>query len=727
MAAEGTPLTVPIAAGYKAFAKDLRKAENSLDGFGRNSKRVLQGVGVALSAAVVSVGDSVNEFAELDDAVREVGTLLGDISAEGLSELEAEIRDVSKAFGEEGTNAAKAFYDSLSAGVADESNVQDFVEVAGRFAKAGATEMGAGVDILSSSINAFKFDTEEANKISDLFFSTVKSGKTTVDEIAQSFSNYGPAAGAAGLSLEEANSWLAQLTLSGTPTSEAATQIKAALAELSKEGSGISKTFKELAGKTFLQFIDEGGSLEDAMRLIGDEAERSGRSLFDMFASTRAAQGVLGVTGQNAESFGNILDSMADSAGATDQAFSIMSESSGFKLSQMKAAITDVQYTIGSAFLPVLNSLLPAVEPLIAAFGEVALTLVTALAPVFETLITQLLPPLLQLILSLEPLLVALAGVLVVLAEPLSEIAIQLLPVFTTAVGVLAETVEFFTPLLDILSDALSNQAVVMGGAFIAAIWAVNAAFLALSANPIMLTIAGIAALAAGIVYLIQNFDEIKAAISDWGKKIANWIWDAFRENWVLLLGVGGLVYWLFTRFNLGSKLRDFGKTLIQWIWTGFKFTAKGYFYDLPKLIFDTVRQVAGQIIDIGKDLGQWMIEGILDAIRGAAGSIAGAVGDAAGGALGSIPGAGLVKDGIKKLKFWADGGIITQPTLGVAGEDGPEAIIPLDQMGSMGTTYIINISVEGGLATSAEIGEKIEESLQKWTAHKGYLDLRIA
>ena len=46
-----------------------------------------------------------------------------------------------------------------------------------------------------------------------------------------------------------------------------------------------------------------------------------------------------------------------------------------------------------------------------------------------------------------------------------------------------------------------------------------------------------------------------------------------------------------------------------------------------------------------------------------------------------AIPGAGTVgklAGGAKKLKFWQEGGIITRPTLGIAGEGGPEAIIPL-------------------------------------------------
>jgi hypothetical protein len=51
------------------------------------------------------------------------------------------------------------------------------------------------------------------------------------------------------------------------------------------------------------------------------------------------------------------------------------------------------------------------------------------------------------------------------------------------------------------------------------------------------------------------------------------------------------------------------------------------------------------------------------------------------------IPGAGdMVPDAVKNMKFWGEGGIVTRPTLGIAGENGPEAIIPLRNLSRMAT-----------------------------------------
>ncbi len=55
-----------------------------------------------------------------------------------------------------------------------------------------------------------------------------------------------------------------------------------------------------------------------------------------------------------------------------------------------------------------------------------------------------------------------------------------------------------------------------------------------------------------------------------------------------------------------------------------------------------------------------------------------------------------IVQEDLFAFAAFADGGIVTSPMLGLVGEAGPEAIIPLDRAGGIGTTY--NISVNGAL-----------------------------
>jgi predicted nucleic acid-binding Zn-ribbon protein len=72
-----------------------------------------------------------------------------------------------------------------------------------------------------------------------------------------------------------------------------------------------------------------------------------------------------------------------------------------------------------------------------------------------------------------------------------------------------------------------------------------------------------------------------------------------------------------------------------------------------------------------------------------------------------------------------ADGGIVTGPTLAMIGEAGPEAVIPLSQMGNMGGGVTINVA--GGLSTSAEIGQSVVNALRAYSRTAGPLQLNVA
>jgi hypothetical protein len=66
-----------------------------------------------------------------------------------------------------------------------------------------------------------------------------------------------------------------------------------------------------------------------------------------------------------------------------------------------------------------------------------------------------------------------------------------------------------------------------------------------------------------------------------------------------------------------------------------------------------------------------------------------------------------------------ADGGIVTRPIMGLIGEAGPEAVIPLDKMGGMGNNVTINVN--GGDP------QAVVAALRKYMATNGSVPIRIA
>jgi hypothetical protein len=72
-----------------------------------------------------------------------------------------------------------------------------------------------------------------------------------------------------------------------------------------------------------------------------------------------------------------------------------------------------------------------------------------------------------------------------------------------------------------------------------------------------------------------------------------------------------------------------------------------------------------------------------------------------------------------------AEGGIVTKPTLALIGEAGPEAVIPLSR--NTATSGNVTVNVNGGLATSAEIGQAIVNALRAYNRSAGPANIAVA
>ncbi len=120
--------------------------------------------------------------------------------------------------------------------------------------------------------------------------------------------------------------------------------------------------------------------------------------------------------------------------------------------------------------------------------------------------------------------------------------------------------------------------------------------------------------------------------------------------------------------------------------------------------------------------VGDGFRNGIIDPVRAAIGLIADLV-----RAIGKIPGVGAIGGLIGKIDIpgFADGGIVTRPTLAMVGEKGPEAIIPLSQMGGMGGGVTVNVT--GGLSTSAEIGQAVVNAIRAYNRSAGPAQIQVA
>ncbi len=192
-----------------------------------------------------------------------------------------------------------------------------------------------------------------------------------------------------------------------------------------------------------------------------------------------------------------------------------------------------------------------------------------------------------------------------------------------------------------------------------------------------------------------------------------------------------GDVYYAAMQFLWGA-LYDLGNTIPIMIIDGFLDMLSGLFkslgWDGAVEVIDNLKSIVSEMRDFIRNLptktwdavkGAW--QGVLDFFKdpivnlGKAFMVVGPI--IADAFKGITSGASDWLDSINPHWF-ATGGIVTGPTLGIVGEAGPEAVVPLDKANGIGTTYVININ--GDVYGVQDLESRIERAIQR-TANKAY------
>lgn len=304
----------------------------------------------ALVAGAVAGGiASIKMAANFETAFAEVTTLF-DAPKDQIEELRKGVLRLSATMGVDATEATNALYQAISAGVAPE-NALEFLNENVKLAVGGVTELSTAVDLTTTVMNAFGLAEKDLTRINDTLFTTVRLGKTTVDELGNALFNVAPIAAAAGASIEDVGSALAVLTASGVRTSEATTQLRAAIQALTAptvrqkqraEDMGIALDTQAIATKglegAFKDLFEQtGGNLEQLRLLLG---------------SVEAVQAVLILGGEGAEAFAEANAAMAEKSGAANAAFETMNETAARQWQIVKTQLSVAMIDLGTRALP---------------------------------------------------------------------------------------------------------------------------------------------------------------------------------------------------------------------------------------------------------------------------------------------------------------------------------------------------------------------------------------
>lgn len=299
-------------------------------------KSLIGAVGKILAAAGIGkmLQAAFTEGSAFETAVAKVGTI-ADTTKVPIGELKEQITDLSGTMGIAAGDLAEATYQAISAGQ-DTGDAVAFAGQAAKLAVAGFTSSSSAVDILTTALNAYGLEADQAGHVSDVLLTTQNLGKTSVDELSASMGRVIPLAAAYKVNVENLSSGLAIMTANGIATAEATTYTKSMLNELGDTGSTVGKILQKETGQGFAELMDSGQSLGDVLQVLYDSVGGDATQFAALWSSVEAGTGALSLAQSGAEKFNDVLAQMESSSGATETAYTTMTDTMAHRMESLK-------------------------------------------------------------------------------------------------------------------------------------------------------------------------------------------------------------------------------------------------------------------------------------------------------------------------------------------------------------------------------------------------------
>ena len=406
--------------------------------------------------------------------------------------------------------------------------------------------------------------------------------------------------------------------------------------------------------------------------------------------------------------YGLLMESTAKTAG------DFANTSDGLANSQriLSASFTNIQATIGTALLPVFAELVQSIMPLVDEVAPELTKMFEGLAPVV-TEVAGLLPTLVRAVVPVVP-------IFTDIVQIIAELAIQIFPVLIRVIEALlpivAALLPLFGELLTDLVEPLAPALIQIVEGFMPLIEALLPVLVDLLEEilPVFteLLLDVVLPLAPAIIELVNALlPLIQTVLPPLTELLTTLVIPALKLAGAVMVAV----------VDTGINVFQAGLESLITFLTPFAQTFKDVWNGISKFMKDTINAILGFV----QGFTNGIIDGINTAIR-AINSIKLTIPGWVPGLGGQSIGFNLPQLGRINIPKLAEGGIVMPQPGGVlanlAEAGRPEAVIPLDRLGSMGDTNVTyNVTVNAGMgADGTQLGRVIVDEILKFERSSG-------
>lgn len=371
--------------GFKSFTTGFKRSFTDFD-------RTAASMGERLGLLINPITILIASFAALGKAIKgtvgaaidfekelaNVSTLV-DTSEVSMEAMASGVKRLSTEVNQMPVDLLKGAFQVISATGKTGAEALEILQTSARLATAGQADLAISVRAVTGALNAYGLEASEAGRISDVVFKTMEHGVVTVEELSSVLGVALSSAATLGVSFEEVGAATAAITKAGISADIATTSLNNAFVSLIKSAD----KFRD-SGVDILEVVSEKG-LIGALNAMKDLTKGNVEELLKFIPNIRSLRAVLALTGNQYETYQDILKDTRNATGATAIAFEKQTDTLDGSLKELKITFNLFAIFIGNTFLPAIKSVIDAYLELGRIIGITAAIIVGKLEPSFTS------------------------------------------------------------------------------------------------------------------------------------------------------------------------------------------------------------------------------------------------------------------------------------------------------------------------------------------------------
>ena len=336
--------------------RDIIKSGKSFNDLTNILKRTVAGfVAFSILRGIQDLFDNLVRTTEkFDRAMTQVLTLVDDSDAE-FKKLRKEIRLLSEVIPKSPDDLGMGLYQTLSSGFLDAADATMVMTESAKLAAAGLIDTNKAVDAVTTVLNAYNLTAQDAGRVTDVFFETVKRGKILVDDLASDIGIVATSASLSGVALEELAAAIATMTQAGFRSEITVNALNRLFLQLIDAQDDTKEAAKDMGLAWDITSV-QGGKLAEFINEIRLKTGGSEKALGRLGLDLRAFRALMVLAGNQTQRFNRNVENMEGALGAADEAYQKWLRSIEGLRSTIMVRLNNVLLDLGERILPLVLS-----------------------------------------------------------------------------------------------------------------------------------------------------------------------------------------------------------------------------------------------------------------------------------------------------------------------------------------------------------------------------------